>query len=251
MPFLLILASALASVIHAADGLLDVSKLRVAPATTVAELDLGKLKGDLQQICWSPDGKQIYVETADSGSVLATPHHYLVSAAGGAVAGLDVAPAWAAAYWNMKSYKSAPGIDALAIEVNTGRKKGDAGVPKEGVYDADGGGVRLGATNPTMTQNISVGVIQLQLLEETVGEFVNTKPVPGLTFGWGPENSGAIAFVDHDGRLMLMDQRKHKTMAAGTKDATLPAWSTDGSQLVWAQKTARKKYALMVAQVGE
>ena len=59
MPFLLILASALASVIYAADGPLDVSKLKVGPATTVAELDLGKLKGDLQQICWSPDGTQL------------------------------------------------------------------------------------------------------------------------------------------------------------------------------------------------
>ena len=223
MPFLLILASALASVTYAADGPLDVSKLKVGPATTIAELDLGKLKGDLQQICWSPDGKQLYVQTADSGSVLATPHHYLVSAAGGTVAGLDVAPPWAVAYWNMKSYKSAPGIDALAIEVNTGRKKNDAGLPKEGVYDADGGGVRLGATNPTMTQNISVGVVQLQLLEETVGEFVNTRPAPGATFGWGPENSGAIAFVDRDGRVMLMDQHKHKTSVAGTRDATLPA----------------------------
>ncbi len=241
MAFLLILASALASYTQAAAGPIDVSKLRIGRPTAVAELDLGKLKGDLQQICWAPDGKQIYIQTADSGSV--------VSAAGGAVAGLDVAPAWAAAYWNMKSYKSAPGIDALAIQVNTGRKKDDAGLPKEGVYDADGGGVRLGATNPTMTQNISMGVVQLRLLEETVGEFVNTKPVPGLTFGWGPENSGAIAFVDHDGRVTLMDQRKQKAMAAGTKDATLPAWSMDGAQLAWAQKTARKKYALMIAPV--
>ena len=53
MPFLLILASALASVTLAAAGPLDVSTLRIGPSTTVAELDLGKLKGDLRQICWS------------------------------------------------------------------------------------------------------------------------------------------------------------------------------------------------------
>ena len=45
MPFLLILASALASVIYAADGPLDVSTLKVGPARTIADLDLGKLGG--------------------------------------------------------------------------------------------------------------------------------------------------------------------------------------------------------------
>jgi hypothetical protein len=64
MPFLLILASALASQTAAAAPL-DVSRLTVGLAHSGIELDLGKLKGDLREICWSENGKQIYVQTAD------------------------------------------------------------------------------------------------------------------------------------------------------------------------------------------
>jgi hypothetical protein len=38
---------------------------------------------------------------------------------------------------------------------------------------------------------------------------------------------------------------------SGAKNAILPAWSTDGSRLAWAQKTARRKYALVVARVAK
>jgi len=252
MPFLLILGSALVNVlVGPSSAPFDVSQVKIGAPAAVFELDLGKLKGgELRQICWSPDGKQLYIQTADDGSVLAKLHHYVVPVTGGQPSGVDFAPPWAAEYWNTKSYKSAPGIDALEIQVKSGRDKDESHLPKEGVYDADHAGVLLGATNPTMAQNISTGVIRLMLLDAMVGEFVDTRPVPGLTFGWGPERSGAIAYVDHDGHLMLMDQQKHRTAVTGTKDATLPAWSVDGGQIAWAQKTARKKYALMVAQVS-
>lgn len=249
MPFPLILASALASQI-AAPAAVDVTTLRVGPAVAVTELDLGKLKGELRQVRWSPDGKQLYLQTAEGDGVLAKLHHYLVAASGGQPSGLDVAPPWAAEYWNMKSYKSAPGVDTLEIQVGSGRDKQESGLPKERVYDGGGGGVRLGATNPTMAQNISTGVVRLTLLDTVVGEFVDTRPVPGATFGWGPERSGAIAYVDHDGRLTLLDSNRHAQRVSEAKDATLPAWSTDGAHLAWAQKTARKKYALMIAPIG-
>jgi len=34
------------------------------------------------------------------------------------------------------------------------------------------------------------------------------------------------------------------------KNAILPAWSTDGSRLAWAQKGSRKKFTLVVADVS-
>ena len=71
----------------------------------------------------------------------------------------------------------------------------------------------------------------------------------GVTFSWGPENSGAIAYVNRDGQLMLFDQSRHKQTVAGVKDATLPAWSMDGRQIAWAQKAARRKFTLMSAAV--
>jgi len=36
---------------------------------------------------------------------------------------------------------------------------------------------------------------------------------------------------------------------ASSSGATLPAWSLDGSQIVFLQKTGRKKYALMQVTV--
>ncbi len=116
--------------------------------------------------------------------------------------------------------------------------------PADGVYtDGGGGGVSLGAStaNPG---NIRSGVVSLLLLGESVGKFVDAKAIPGLTFGWGPENSGTIAFVDSDGRLFVMDQRKHKKPVNGVKDAMLPAWTADGTRLAYVQKTARKKYVM-------
>ena len=92
-------------------------------------------------------------------------------------------------------------------------------------------------------------MIRLVLLDESVGEFVEARPIPGVTFSWGPESSGAIAFTDRTGRLMLFDQKLHKRTVPGVKDAILPAWSTDGSRLAWVQKSGRKKSALVWAPI--
>ena len=92
-------------------------------------------------------------------------------------------------------------------------------------------------------------MIRLVLLDESVGEFVDARPIPGLAFGWGPESSGAIAVTDRTGRLTLLDQKLHKRAVPGGKDAILPAWSTDGSRLAWAQKAGRTKYALVWAPI--
>ena len=39
-----------------------------------------------------------------------------------------------------------------------------------------------------------VPVHTMRLAGETIGEFVNTVIVPGLTFGWGPKGSKVIAY---------------------------------------------------------
>ena len=166
---------------------------------------------------------------------------------GGAVAGVDVEPDWAREYWLFKSDKSAPGIDTLTIEVKTGKESGKATVPADGVYGGDGG-VRVGLSNPNRG-NLAFGVIRLELLGETVGEFVDTKPIPGLTFSWGPESSGAIVYTDRDGRLLVLDQNRHKQVIAGVKDALLPAWTTDGARMAYLKKAGRKQYVLVWSEV--
>ena len=93
---------------------------------------------------------------------------------------------------------------------------------------------------------------RLTLLGETISEFVNQMPIPGLMFSWGPSGSGAIAYTDREfGHLTLLDQRKHKHTVSGVKDALLPAWSTDGTRLAWVQKSGRKKYTLVWAAVSK
>jgi len=83
------------------------------------------------------------------------------------------------------------------------------------------------------------------LLGETVSDFKDTRPIPGLMFGWGPRGSGAIAYTDSTGRLFFLDGARHKQTAAGVKDATLPAWTDDGTRIAYAVKQGRKKYQLV------
>jgi hypothetical protein len=251
----ILVASALASAAQAANAALDVSKLHVGPAVAVTELDLGKLKGELRQLGWSANGLEIYVETAEGSPPSEKPHHYVVSVLGGAVQPLDARPEWAQAYWSYKSDRRAPGYDSIEIDVKfdqTTQKVG-TGSARPGAQAASGAGA-----GPAFYEDASMAgegqklpVVRFVLYGETVSEFKNVRPIPGLTFSWGPKGTGAIAFVDADGRLTLLDKEKRTLRVANVKDAALPAWTSDGAHLAWLQRTAKKKYTLMVAPVGE
>ena len=234
----------------------DVSALRIGAARIVTELDLGKLKGEPRQLAWSPDGSQLYVQTAESdGTASPKLRHYVVAAAGGEPRGLDSAPDWAEAFWAFKSDRSAPGIVPLMIDVEQKMETTKVGTGQAGALDREanpiGGNVgNIETLAKGNDQNQKQQVIRFKLLGETVSEFMNARPVPGLLFGWGPARSGAIAYVERDGgRLILFDQQKHKQVVAGVKDALLPAWSMDGARLAWLQRSGRKKYALMTAPI--
>jgi hypothetical protein len=233
----------------------DVSTLAVSAATVVAELDLGSLKGDLRQIGWAPDQNQLYVQTAEGGGASPRLHHYLVSVSDGAVVAAKEPPAWAQDYWAYKSDRFAPGIGSLFIDVEQKLETMKYGTGSAGAIDqADRatGGTTTSSTNAERAAiSDKLHVVRLMLLGEPISEFVNQPAVPGLMFGWGPAGSGTVAFTDRDGRLFLFDRDKHKTPVSGAKNAILPAWSTDGSRLAWAQKTARRKYALVVARVAK
>lgn len=218
MQWLLMVASVLsmpsassAAQTAASTAAIDVSTLRVGAPTIVAELDLGKLKGELRQIAWSPDGSELYVQTAEGTSSSAKLRHYTVAATGGAMKGLDVPPEWAESFWAFKSDRAAPGIGSLMIDVEQKLEKikigTGSGRPDEGAGGAGNGApVDIEKTAEGQRQN----VVRLTLVGEAIGEFVNTRPVPGLTFSWGPAFSGAIAYTDRDGRLMLLDRNTHK-----------------------------------------
>lgn len=237
---------------------IDVSKLAVSAPTTVAELDLGKLKGDPRQLAWSVDGTQFYVQTVEKKGKEEVPHHYVVAAAGGAVTPADAPPAWATEYWQFKSDRYAPGLPSLVIDVKTGLESMKYGTGSAGAADRSSGSGMSGGENnfggsadnvAKAAQSQQLAVIRLVLLDETIGKWVNEKPTPGTTFGWGPTGSGALAFVDEDGRVTLLDEQKHKLRVAGTKGACLPAWTTDGSRLAYLSKAGRNKYTLAWSSV--
>jgi hypothetical protein len=150
----------------------------------------------------------------------------------------------------------APGVDSLTIEAKQTLETQKSGTGPPGALDREvspiGGNTGNAESLAKGTdQYQKASVWRLTLLGETVSEFVNERPVPGLMFTWGPEGSGAIAYVERDGgRLMLLDQQKRKLAVPGAKDALLPAWSPDGSRLAWLQKSGRKKYTLTTAMVG-
>src|SRR5205807_6320583 len=98
MPWLLLVTLLLSISPAQSSGAIDVSTLTVAAPVVVAELDLGKLNGDLTRIAWAPDGSQIYLQTADGSPASRRLHHYLVAREGGAVASANEPPPWADDY---------------------------------------------------------------------------------------------------------------------------------------------------------
>ena len=232
----------------------DVSALKVGAPTTITELDLGKLKGELRQVGWSPDGTELYVQTADGGPQQEKFRHYIVPVAGGGAQPVAAAPEWAKAYWDFKSDRFAPGLRSIVIDFEQKLEKTKIGTGSGRPGEMAGAAGAPGA-NPVDIEKTAEGqhqnVARLVLFGETVSEFVNQVPIPGLMFSWGPWASGAIAYTDREvGRLMLLDQHKHKQTVSAVKDALLPAWSTDGTRLAWVQKDGRKKYALVWATVA-
>jgi hypothetical protein len=232
--------------------LVDASAVKVGAPAIVTELDLGKLKGELRQLGWSIDGTELYVQTAEGNPKSEKLRHYVIAVAGGAVTPIDAPPQWAVDYWTIKSDRFAPGLESVMIEVEQKREKTKVGTGSGRPGEQAGG---AGGTTPVDIEKTAEGqwetFARLTLFGETVSEFINQKPIPGLMFSWGPPGSGAIAYTDREvGRLTLLDRHKHKQTVSGVKDALLPAWSTDGTRLAWVQKTGRRKYALVWATVS-
>lgn len=212
---------------------LDGRTYKIGPATAVAELDLGALKGDLRRLAWSPDGASIYIQTA-SGS---DGHHYLITLNGDrTIAPQSAAPEWAAAYWDRKASLSAPGASArITIQVVKDVQKRDSsylgGAPNlSGSLDRD----------PTPQYD---DVVIYRVYDENVGRWVKDPASPGQTYSWGPDDGGMIAFVDVRGQLILRGPHARQAVP-GIADATLPAWSPDGARVAYARKAGRRKYQL-------
>jgi len=242
----------------------DATKIVCAPPTAGVEIDAGKLKGTLVRLAWSPDGTQVYLQTADPdtrGNVKL--RHYTVGFDGQPPKSVEQEPAWASAYWAWKSAQSAPGISSLRISVDQQQKRvsatsnpagGDlakgAGDSGSGGKGGSGGGMSVGEAAGAAYQTQNANVVTMRLKGEVVGEFVNAPPLPGTTFGWGPTGSGLIVFTGAGGRLVLLDDQGRKQEIAGTKDGYVPAFTADGKKLAYLEKSAKKKFLLRVVDLA-
>jgi len=232
-----------------------VNSLRFSRPAPLAALDMETLKGEPSRLSWSPDGTRLYLQTLEGGfgQPDVTLHHYVLRAAEGAIEPVAEEPEWAREYWLAKSGQESPDDPPLRIALKTERQKAQTtSLPT-------GGDLARGGLSPNMTDNDqltiigtqSVSVITLLLMNEVVGEFINSVLVPGLTYGWGPMGARVIVFTaPKSGRVVAMDDLGQKQELPGSKDAILPAWSPNGDRVVWLQKDGRRKFVLQVARVS-
>jgi hypothetical protein len=240
----------------------DATRLVVSPPATVVEIDGGKMKGDLTRMAWAPDGRSVYFQTVERdtrGNV--DVRHYVLALDQKEPKGLDQEPSWAAAYWLTKSAQSAPGMAGLKIAIDQQQKRvaataspmgGDmakGGMGATGGASGGSGGSTTGDAVNAATQSQTATVVTLTLKGEVVGEFVNTTPLPGTTFGWGPSGTGLIAFVNNAGHLVFMDGEGRKQEVAGSKAVLMPGWAANGARLIYLERSGRKKYVVKTLDI--
>ena len=237
-------------------------QVTVAAPQPLAEIDTGKMKGEIAQLAWSPDGSEFYVETVERDRVgnVVGAHHFVVSAAAKSVKGADRAPDWASKYWTWKSAQMAPGMPAFRIEVrqheeienSTATPTGGA-LAKGGVADPSAGTTMEDAANAAYNRQ-KLLISDLRVKNETIGTWVNEPVIPGFSFSWAPEPLHLLAFAKRDrkdgGPLVVLDASGQKQELSVTKSAVLPAWSTDGRHLAWLERRDRKKFQLMIADIS-
>lgn len=233
-----------------------VDALRFSTAQTVAELDMGKLKGEPLRLAWSVDGTQFYVQTVENRARPTEKKRHYAFSVDGKKQDLDAEPQWAAEYWTAKSGQAPIDNPLLKIQVKTESRQARTTSSPMGGDLARGGavpgdvGTSAGDASSAAYTTQAATVHLMMLRDETIGEFVNSVIVPGLTFGWGPKGSKVIAFAEpKDGELVVMDYDGKKREVNNTKNALLPAWSPDGARIAWLERDGRRKFVLKVANV--
>ena len=230
-----------------------VSSLSFSTPRAVAEVDTGKLKGDLSRLSFGVPEGSVYLRVAERdrwGNE--RPKHYLLTLAGGAVTQIEEEPAGALTYWSSKSGSVAPGVPDLAFKIESaqetktavGSTKEAPGVPNPFRSDPTSSQV---AADVASAQRIMTTTLRLK--GQLIAEAKNQPLVPGFTFGWGPSRSGLLVFADTNGRLAILDRDGKKAEVPGTSNVVLPAGSPDAQQIVYLQKKDKKKFTLMVVEV--
>jgi len=216
----------------------DVSSLAVAPPTPIAQLERKTLRGEPSQMAWSPDGSTLYVQSRDGVGAAAQLRHFELRLADQILRPLEQQPAWAAEYWRNKVTELAPGMPWLQIDVTVDSTRTRV-APIAGGFASTGA-----ATGSETASSFTLRYVTLSYLGVEIGRWMTDEPKSGVTFGWGPAGSGAIAFVDRQDHLVLIDKERRLRVVPRTENVMLPAWSPDGNYVAFLQKHGRSKFTV-------
>lgn len=218
----------------------DVSSMAVAPPTAIADLSRKALQGEPSRLSWAPDGSTLYIQSRDGVGAAARLRHFQVRLGDQKLRPLDTEPDWSAEYWHNKVVERAPGMPWLKIDVTEERTR-------QRVAPLSGGFTGATATGSETASSYVLSYITLNYLGVEIGKFMSDEPKSGVTFGWGPAGSGAIAFADREGRLALIDKERRIRTVVRTDGVMLPAWSPDGNYVAFFRKQGRRYQLSSVA----
>jgi hypothetical protein len=254
------LSLVLAACLQAAAPPADARQVTLAAPQPIAELDLGKMKGDVARLSWSPDGSQFYVQTVErdrAGNVKAT-HHFLVPAAGAPATSVDREPDWASTYWTWKAAQTSPATRSFSIAVDGPRRETrrstaapTGGVLARGGSSSPNGGTTVEEVASAADQTQVQVIYALKVGEITLGEWANEAVTPGVNFSWAPAPLRLLAFTRRDGGpIVVLDDAGRRQELTGAKAASFPAWSSDGKRIAWLERKDKKKFQLTVAGIA-
>jgi hypothetical protein len=237
----------------------DARQVSLSEPRVVADVDTGKIKGDIVRLAWSPDGSEFYVLSVerDGRGAVKTGHHYLIQSANKSLKSIDQEPPWAASYWTWKSGQASPAAPSFKIAVDSEQKAVRSTAAPMGGALAKGGtpdpsaGTSLADVASAAEQTQMQQVYTLKIRNETIGAWTNEPVMPGVNFSWAPPPLRLLVFAKREGGpLAVIDETGRKQELKGAKAALVPAWSGDGKQIAWLERKDKKKLELTVADVA-